>query len=347
MLHLYYGADEFRLRESFLELRASLDTDGLLPTNTTTLTARGLAPGVLLQHVTTLPFLASARVVVVEGLVGSVGGARNALASWQTLLDVLPALPPTNHLVLLEPFADRDAGAAFSRSAFARALRGLSEADVREFRVLRSTGRDNEVAAWARSRAAGRAIAIEPAAIEALVGHVGSDLRVIASELEKLAQYARGRAITSEDVVALTPEAAESSIFNLVDAVVEGRGERALVMLRGMLEQGSEEPMRVQAMIARQLRNLVRAGELLDAGAPASAIADATGVTGDFPLRKLTSQARAMGTRTAEDGLRAVEASDHAFKTGQLDPVLALELLVMRLAELVGAPTRASRARRA
>src|SRR5690606_33630396 len=69
VLHLYSGQDEFRLREAFLELRASLDTDGMLETNTAVLAPRGLTPGLLVQHVTTVPFLAGARLVVVEGLV--------------------------------------------------------------------------------------------------------------------------------------------------------------------------------------------------------------------------------------------------------------------------------------
>ena len=57
MLHLYTGSlatnaesDEFRLHEATLQLRASLDTDGMLGTNTTTLAPRGLAPAEVIQH---------------------------------------------------------------------------------------------------------------------------------------------------------------------------------------------------------------------------------------------------------------------------------------------------------
>jgi DNA polymerase III delta subunit len=87
-------------------------------------------------------------------------------------------------------------------------------------------------------------------------------------------------------------------------------------------------------MIARQLRNLVRAAELVEQRAPQSAIVEATGITHQFPLGKLVRQADDLGRAAAEQGLREVEASDFAVKSGRLDEALALELLVCRLAEL-------------
>src|SRR5688572_22600083 len=143
MLHLYFGADEFRIGEALSELRSRLDEDGFLATNTSTPPARGLTPGLLLQHISTLPFLAAARLVVVEGMLASAGG-RNAVTEWTPVLEALPVLPPTNHLALIEPLATREAVTAFGRSALVRAFREVPGADVREFRALRAIGRDNE-----------------------------------------------------------------------------------------------------------------------------------------------------------------------------------------------------------
>jgi DNA polymerase-3 subunit delta len=342
VLHLYYGADEFQISEALAALRTQLDVDGLLATNTTTLAPRGLTPGVLLQHISTLPFLAAARLVVVEGLLTSISG-RNAVTEWTPVIEALPALPPVNHLVLVEPLTSREAGQAFARSAVVRAFREVAGAEVREFRALRTTGRENEVVPWLRERAARAGISLDPQAATALAGHIGADLRTLAGELEKLARYAGSRAISAADVELLTPDARETSIFNLVDAAVEGRTGQALVMLRRMLSHDSEEPLRVQAMIARQVRLLVRARELIDEGAPQEAIRDATGVTAGFALRKLITQARATSLPAIEAALRAIEASDRAVKTGETGDELALELLVIRLGELLGGtPARAA-----
>ncbi len=348
MLHVYFGADEYRLSEALRELRTQLDTDGLLGTNTTVLAARGLTPGVLLQHASTLPFLAAARLVIVEGLIAATSG-RDALRTWTPVLEALPALPPANHLVLVDTTAGRDAGgreSSLGRSAFLKALREVPGADVREFRPLRATGRDNEVTTWARARAQATGVAIEPAAIAALVEHVGADLRVLAGELEKLARFAGARTITRTDIEALTPEAHETNVFSLVDAVVEGRQGQAVVLLRAQIAEGNDEPLRVQALLARQVRNLVRARELLDHGGGSAEIAEATGVSGDYPLRKLVTQARAVPIDTAEAALRAIEACDHSIKTGEMGDELALELLVIRLGELLAArPTTGTRPR--
>lgn len=339
MLHVYFGADEFRLSEALAELRTRLDSDGLLGTNTTTLAARGLTPGVLLQHASTLPFLASARLVIVEGLIGATSG-RDAIRTWTPLLEALPTLPPTNHLVFVDIAPPREGGTrdtSFGRSTFLKALREVPGADIREFRPLRASGRDNEVATWVRGRAQATNLAIEPAAIAALVEHVGADLRILAGELEKLARYAGPRTITRQDVDALTPEAHETNVFSLVDSVVEGRQGQAVVFLRAQIADGNDEPLRVQALLARQVRNLVRARELLDAGGGPGEIAEATGVTGDYPLRKLVTQARTVPLAAAEAALRAIEECDHSIKTGEMGDELALELLVIRLGELLGA----------
>lgn len=328
-------ADAYRIREAYTELRTALDTDGMLATNISALEPRGLTPGLLVQHLSTIPFLAAARVVVVEGLLQSIGGARGVVAHWQSLLDALPQLPPTNHLVLLEFVPEREDRQSLARSPLLRALRALPDVDYREFAPLRLFGRDsgNEVARWVRERAQRRGVAIDARAAETLTELVGADLWTVASELDKLATYAMGRAITEADVRLLTPAAREADIFALVDAAVEGRAHEALRRTRDLLQSGSESPPYIQAMIARQLRHLVRAAELIELGEEGS-IGGATGVTHPFPLRRLTEQARTVGRAYAEAALRAVEESDFAVKSGQTADAVALELLYFRLAEL-------------
>ncbi len=336
MLHLYSGQDEFRLREAFLELRESLDTDGMLETNTAVLAPRGLTPGLLVQHVTTVPFLAGARLIVVEGLVRSLGTGRNVVAEWQPLLDVLPEVPPTNHLVLLEQYADYDQARNAGRSAFLKALQDVPGADIRSFPQLSIYGqRDGpSVPEWVAARAARRGIAIEAPAIDELVNLLGTDLRAIDNELSKLARFAGDRQITRADVRLLTPEGEQDLIFDIVDAVVEGRGADALVVARRLLQFGSYEPPRIQAMIGRQVRHLVRTAELLEANASQEAVASATGVRAGFPLNKLLRQARATTRESTEAALRLVEEADHAWKTGRLDEKLALDLLIVELSAL-------------
>ena len=353
MLHIYTGStqanrgsDEFRLHEAYRALRARLDTDGMLDLNTTDVPARSAKPGQLIELASTVPFLAQARLVVVEGLLASLGSGRGVATEWQPLVDALPGMPDTSHVVLLEPARQREQRQTLGRSPLLRSLRALDGVDFRQFTELRVGGRGgNEVASWLRERAEARGVRIEPAAAGRLSELIGADLWALSGELDKLAQYAEGRAISVEDVDLLTTAAREEDVFALVDDAVTGRTPAALVRLRRMLDRGSDPPARIQGLIARQLRNLVRAAALIEEGAPRETIGEATGVTHPFPLGKLVDQASAMGRAAAEDGLRAVEAADHAVKTGRFSDALALELLITRLGATPGRAPRAPRAR--
>jgi soluble lytic murein transglycosylase-like protein len=207
--------------------------------------------------------------------------------------------------VLLEPAPERDDRTALERSPLLRALRALPGADVQEFRALRMFGRDsgNEVARWVLERAATRGLQVERTAAEALSELIGPNLWSLASEVDKLGQYAQGRPITIADVRTLTPAAREAGMFDLVDAAVEGRTPAALRLLRQMLEDGSDPPAVILVMLARQLRNLVRATELMEQRAPQNAIGEATGVTNQYALGKLVRQAGMLGRAAAEQWL--------------------------------------------
>jgi DNA polymerase III subunit delta len=338
MLHVYYGPDSFRSQEALTELRTSLDCDGMLSSNTSVLAGRGLKPAELTQHAMAAPFLAESRLVIVEGLLTALGSRRGVADEWQPFIEAQAQLPPSNHVVLLEPAPKRDVrDSPLGRSPLLKALKSTPDVEVREFAELKTYSRDgtSEVGRWLYDRAQSRGIAINTAAIDPLVDLMGADLRALANELEKLAAHASAvgsPAVEVEHVRTLTPQAREESMFAVVDAIVEGRGDLALRLLRRMLDDGSVAPILVQIMVGRQLRHLVRATELLERHASQQEIADATGLRG-FPLTKLMRQARQVTRPVVEANLRDLEATDFSVKTGKQGDELALELLVCRLAE--------------
>jgi DNA polymerase III subunit delta len=346
MLHVYYGADDFRSGEALQALRAELDDDGMLTTNTSVLQGRGLTQQVLTQHATAVPFLGGTRLVIAEGLLSALGSRRGLTEEWRPFVDTLPLLPPSNHLVLIEPAPrGRDNRDGVGRSPLLRLLRNVPDADIQEFGELKTWGRDgpSEVGRWLHARAQQRGIAIEDRAIDALVELMGANLRSLAQELDKLAAYAAARgeqAITQAHVDLLTPLARDENIFAIVDAIVEGRADQALQLLRRVLDDGSVAPGYLQVMVARQLRHLVRATDLLEHHASQQEVAEATGLRGGFPLTKLMRQARQTSRAAAEANLRDLEAADFSIKTGKMSDELALELVVCRLAARAPRPRR-------
>jgi DNA polymerase-3 subunit delta len=338
MLHVYYGADDFRSSEALAALRTSIDSDEMLSTNTTVLPGGNLTPQVLTQHAFAIPFLAGTRLVIVEGLLRSLGSRRGVENDWRPFIEELPLLPDSNHLVLLEPAPrDRDNREGIGRSPILKLLHAVPDADIVEFGELKTWNREgpSEVGRWLHARAQERGIMIEDQAIDRLVELMGANLRALAQELDKLAAYAAARCegpITAAHVDLLTPLARDENIFAIVDAIVEGRADQALQLLRRVLDDGSVAPGYLQVMVARQLRHLVRATELLERHASQQEIADATGLRGGFPLTKLMRQTRQTSSAVAEANLRDLEATDFSVKTGRMSVELALELVVCRLA---------------
>ena len=94
-------------------------------------------------------------------------------------------------------------------------------------------------------------VTIEPAAAEALVEALAADVNRISVELEKLALY--GKPITAAELPTLVPDARESTIFALVNAL--GRRDRsgALTALDALVREGEYLPLAL-SFLATQFR---------------------------------------------------------------------------------------------
>jgi len=97
-----------------------------------------------------------------------------------------------------------------------------------------------------------------------IVRRAGTDPALLAVELEKLCLYVGDQpAITADDVRAVVRDLAESWIFDFTSAFATRQLGQALPLLRGLFAQG-ELPLRLLAMIAREVRLLLIARECLD-----------------------------------------------------------------------------------
>ncbi len=335
MLHVFFGKDSFSLRETLDELRSSLDADGMLASNTVVLDGRRTSLAEVTAACDTVPFLAAYRLVIVEGLLARLAGAgrgRRAkgpsadIAAWLPLADYVDRMPPSSHLVLIE-------GEVQGGNPLRDALKG--KGDIREFRPLAQRA----VPAWIQSRARSLGLTLAPGAVRLLADFVGNDLWALAGELEKLSVYAGGRQVGEEDVRALVTTVRETSVFPLVDAIVEGRPAAAVRLLRQVLRQESGVPY-VLAMIQRQLRHLAVAREMMDAGASGRRIGEVLRLP-DFALDKLLEQAPRYPPRGLRAAFRRLLEADLQIKRGIYHDELALELLVHDLAEARPRPSRA------
>ena len=341
MIYVFCGSDSFTLHEALAELKAELNSDGMLATNTAAFEGSQVRPDELLAVCNTVPFMGAHRLVLVEGLLArfeAPRGRRRAGAGqagepgrqadpgpWRDLPAALESLPPSSTLV----FVDGDIS---ERNSLLRLLSPLAQ--VRRFPRLSQ----RDLPGWIQARAREEGVDISPEAVRLLADLVGNDLWALWQELKKLALYAEGRRVEDEDVRALTVAARESSVFTLVDAVVEGRPDQALRLLEQLLDQGAAAPY-LLAIITRQYRNLLLAKEMLRDRHQAGEIGGRLGIVSRFALGKVLEQAGRYPPAKLEASYRRLLEADASIKSGIYRDELALEVLVPDLARMAAAPS--------
>jgi len=174
-----------------------------------------------------------------------------------------------------------------------------------------------------------------------LVQLVGRDLWVLAGELEKLKLYAGDDVVDDAIVDSLVALSREGNIFQLVDAVAEGRPTRALHALERLRAEGIDA-RRIITMLARQYRMIAAAREVLDAGGGEREVQSALGVQ-SFVAERAVAQARRFDQAAADAGIGRVLEAEVAIQNywqgrdGGMNQDLAVELLISELAQGVAA----------
>jgi DNA polymerase-3 subunit delta len=337
VIYVFCGSDSFTLHEALAELKAELDGDGMLATNTAIFEGNQVRPDELLAVCGTVPFMGAHRLVLVEGLLarfetprgrrraGGEPGRQVDLGSWRDLAAALEGLPPSTTLVFVE-------GDISEKNALLRLLAPLAQ--VRRFPRLNQ----RDLGGWIQARARREGVDISPAAVRLLADLVGNDLWALWQELKKLALYAGGRQVEDEDVRALTVAAREANVFTLVDAVVEGRPDQALRLLEQLLDQGAAASY-LLAIITRQYRNLLLTKEMLRERYQRAEIGERLAIVSSFALGKVLEQAARYTPARLEASYRRLLEADASIKSGIYREELALELLVQDLARMTALPS--------
>ena len=332
MIYVLHGEDDFSKKAFLNTLREEIGQIDIRDANTTVLEGPDLKLQHMLQVANVVPFLAERRLVIAAGLLGrfeevrpprrrgAAGGRQNdLLEEWKELAESLSGLPPTTLLVFLDGRLSRG-------NPLLSKLSDLAE--VKEFRIL--TG--DALSRWLARRVREMGLSITGSAERQLIDLVGGDLWVMQGELEKLALYADGETVDREMVQLLVANSREANIFRTVDMVLEGRTSNALRLIKQMQESGADAGY-IIAMLARQLRLMLLAKDLVGQGVPGSEMARRLGLRAEFAVKRVQEQAR----RHSKEKIVAMYVSlleaDLAIKRGALSDDLAIETLFVELAQ--------------
>ena len=334
MLHIFYGTDEFQTSQELSSLKKKLD-DGMLDSNTTVLQGRGLTPEILIQNIMAVPFLSSSRLVIVEGLIATLGSRKGILENWRSFLDLLPTVPPSNHLVLIElPTQNRE---NTSKSSFFKEIAQLNDANIIESKELKSWSfqGQSELGTWIQTKAKEKNIDIGNDAITSIIELMGTNLRSIDNELEKLKTFAdanNNHSISVNDIISLTPMSKDENLFTLVDSIIDGNVSKSFKLMNNILNSGKVAPSRVMSLISRQTRLMIRTAELLEQGTQKKVIGEIIGVRSDYPLTKIIKQTQNSDTPISISNLKYLQLTYSYVKQGKMTEQLGLELIICNFA---------------
>ena len=330
-MYILSGPDDFSRAQALEKIKNSIGDRETLATNTAALEGQQLTVGQLRPVCEAAPFLAEKRLVIVTGLLQrfeprrrparQARGRRTTVPSddCKPLGEYILAVPDSTVVVLVDDEVK-------SGNPLFKMLSG--KAEVQSFPLLR----DARLRQWVQEHVKEEGGSVSPRAVDVLARLVGSNLWAMSGEVEKLLLYAAGRCVEEEDIRLLVGYTQQSSVFAMVDAIVEFRVQAAEKLLQQLLQQGAA-PSYLLAMLSRQMRLIVRAKEAKTVRTSVNELRGRLGLSSEFQVRRVMEQAERYSMPRIKYVYRKLLETDVAIKTGRYDPELALGILVAEVCQ--------------
>ncbi len=304
-----------------------------------------------IEALQTLPFLGGGKLVWLknanclgDSVIGRSASVQSALEDLAELLDA--GLGSEVTLLISATEVDK-------RRSFYKTLGKRAELQVFDRLDSSRVGWEEEATEIVRRRAKARGLRFEEEALDLFVLLTGGDTRQIENELEKIDLYLAGeRGVGVEQVRELVPLSRAGVIFELGNALAACDLERALTLVKRLLDQGETAIGILLVAILPTIRNLLLAKDLMERNriprppAPFTFIsalnrlpAEATehlprkkdGSINGYALGLAAQQAHRFETAKLIAGLEACLEANLRLVTSQLDHELVLTEIVVKL----------------
>ncbi|MCM1046952.1 MAG: DNA polymerase III subunit delta [Clostridiales bacterium] len=306
--YLLYGEEAYLRRQYRDKLKAALVNDGDTM-NYNYFEGKGIDVGEIIDLAETLPFLAERRVIIIEnsGLFKHGG---------EQLADYLKEPCETTFFVLVEPEIDKRSKLFKALTAKGRAIefKAQDESILKRW-IIGTLNKENKK--------------ITERDLSLFLEKTGTDMENISKELEKIICYCMDKdVITGADIEEICTRQVNNQIFDMMDAIAAKRQKEAMDLYYDLLTL-KEPPMRILFLLARQFNLLLQVKELKQKGYPAKVIGENVGLPG-FIAGKYVNQASKFSTQYLRDAVTDCVETEEAVKTGKMNDVLSVELLLIK-----------------
>lgn len=244
-VYLLYGEEEYLLHETKQLLIQHVISEEEMDFN---FSLHDLADDANLEaaieDAESFPFMGEKRLVFIEGAMFFTAEKKKDIKQSTEVLEAYLASPaPYTVLVIHVPSEKLDERKKITK---------LTKKNAAVIEAKKLTV--NDIKGWIKSKVADHRLQIEDEAVEKLTVLAGTNLFMLAGEIEKLALYAGGSdVIRHEDVVLLTPKSVENNVFDLIEFTLNGRTGHAIELYHDLIRQ-KEEPLKLLALLSGQFR---------------------------------------------------------------------------------------------
>lgn len=245
-VYVLYGTEQLLIREVVEALEQAIAPNDSLNSQRFHFDETPIQTAV--QEAETLPFLADRRLVVVQNVTLFTGAKPTRNDHDPDRLQRYLEHPSPTSVLVLTVFADKlDERKKLTKTA-------QKNGKVVPFLPLK----EQELREWIDRKAKQLCVSVTAEAASRLILTIGSNLTLLANELEKLSLYTGEKGTIDEATVdLLASRTLEQNVFVFIDEVVRMRTDKALRLLDDLLKN-KEAPIYLLFMIARQIRIMLQ-----------------------------------------------------------------------------------------
>lgn len=319
MIIFLFGPDTFRSRQKLKEIKEKflrqVDASGI---NMQIIDGKTIELEVLDNALSTIPFLAKKRMVIIENILGNKHREKSA----KRVIELI-SKKSTQDTIIVFWEGDLDL-AKFKNNPLFQYLK--KQKYQYSFNLL--SGQD--IQRWIHNKVTRLGGEIESFALVYLADMVGSDLWLADMEVTKLYMYAKKRPITVEDVKTLCGTKAEENIFLLTDALGQKNKKLAIKLIHDQLSFGMKETELLH-MCLWHFKNLLMIRSAMDEGeSPNSYDFARTFGLHPFVVKKGFTQAKNFQLHELKNIFQKLVYIDQTLKTSRTNAEVLFDLLFIR-----------------
>jgi len=319
--YLIYGVESYLRRYWKNELKRVLVNEGDT-LNYSYFEGKDISDSEVLAQLSTMPFMAEHRVVIVENsgwfaVSGSGDDESKGSVKTDTLTDAVKNIQDDVIVIFVEEKPDK-------RSKLFKAVSSVGIAE--EF----GEQSEESIARWLINQARAAGFQMTPATAMYLVSEAGKDMSLLENEFKKLSAYCMGRdSITTADIDEVCTHQINNKIFDMISAIAAHRSREALDLYNDLVLL-REAPFHILALLVRQYDQMLKIKDGLDRGYSSRIIEEKTGIK-DWLVRKTSDLCRRISMDEIKYSLKACADTDGDIKSGNIIDSLGVEMLIMDL----------------